>query len=161
MSDMTPEKAQALLDGATPGPWKVCETTIHGIKYGGCWIEGPDVDDGDGRPQGVLIPISGSGGARSYTTRLVDIQDHDHNDANAALIAAAPDPARTVIAQAAEITNLQARVADAEKLVVAAMDARETILHFVHARWSEAEGSDEDYVGELDAALSAFQEGGK
>lgn len=34
----------------------------------------------------------------SYTTRVVDRQDHDHNDANAALIALAPDLARIAIA---------------------------------------------------------------
>ena len=39
--------------------------------------------------RGSLIPVSGSGGARSYTTRLFDIQPHDHNDANARFIAAA------------------------------------------------------------------------
>jgi hypothetical protein len=39
------ERAKAALEGATKGPWKVCQTTIHGRKYGGCWVEGPDEPD--------------------------------------------------------------------------------------------------------------------
>lgn len=95
---MDTAELEKLLAEVTPGYWKVCETTIHGRKYGGCWVEGPDVDDGDGCPHGILIPISGSGGAKSFTTRIVDIQCHDHNDANARLIAMAPALARKVIA---------------------------------------------------------------
>lgn len=62
----------------TPTPWAVRETTINGIKYGGCWIE--QADDNN------LVQISGSGGAQSFTNRVVDIQIHDDNDANAAFI---------------------------------------------------------------------------
>lgn len=118
MTVMTKEQIEALLDGTTPGPWKVCETTIHGRKYGGCWVEGPDVDDGDGRPHGLLIPISGSGGSMSYTTRVVDSQDHDHNDANAHLIASAPDLANTAIALHADLAQAKADAKIAVALVV-------------------------------------------
>lgn len=65
---------------ATKGPWKLAVTTIHGVTYGGVWIEPSDPDN--------LVQISGSGGARSFTNRIVDIQRHDDNDANAALIVA-------------------------------------------------------------------------
>ena len=88
---------EKLLAEATPGPWRICETTIHGRKYGGCWVEGPETDDGDGRPHGMLIPISGSGGSMSYTTRVVDVQGHDHNDANARLIALTPSLAAALL----------------------------------------------------------------
>ncbi len=103
--DLTPEAVAAMLEGVTPGPWKCCETTIHGQKYGGCWVEGPDVDDGDERPHGLLIPISGSQGAKSYTTRLVDIQGHDHNDANARFIAWAREAVPALAAKLAEVES--------------------------------------------------------
>lgn len=64
----------------TPGPWKVFQTTIHGKNYGGCWVEPAD------REQFIQI----NGGA-SLTKRVIDRQVHDDNDANAALIAAAPE----------------------------------------------------------------------
>src|SRR5690554_3239297 len=72
----------------TPGPWVVRETVVGGKRYGGCWVEALDPEDERGER---LIKISGSGGARSYTTRVVDIQMHDDNDANAHLISAAPE----------------------------------------------------------------------
>jgi hypothetical protein len=99
MTDTSTESLQRLLDGVTPGPWRACETTIHGRKYGGLWIEGPEIDDGDGMPRGMGIPISGSGGSMSYTTRLVDRQSHDHNDANARFIAAARDLVPALLAE--------------------------------------------------------------
>lgn len=110
---MTPEQIAALpgmLESATAGPWRVCETSIDGKKYGGCWVEGPDETDYEGRKHGMLIPMSGSGGAMSYTTRLVDRQDHDHNDTNARLIALAPDLAATVIEQQRIIAELRAKL---------------------------------------------------
>lgn len=110
MSKLTKEQfadLPALVAEATPGPWKVCETSIHGRKYGGCWVEGPDEEDDNGNLHGALIPLSGSHGSKSYTTRLVDRQDHDHNDANARLIALAPSLAATVIEQQAEIDRLR------------------------------------------------------
>jgi hypothetical protein len=68
-----------MADGAhTPTPWVVRETIMHGTRYGGLWIEPEDAE--------YLVPLTGSGGAKSYTSRIVDIQDHDHNDANARFI---------------------------------------------------------------------------
>lgn len=39
-------------------------------------------------------------------------------------------------------------------LLEALRDARETILYLKNARWSECEGSDADWIGEIDAALA-------
>jgi hypothetical protein len=116
MTDTSPENVARMLDGVTPGPWKCCETTIHGIKYGGCWVEGPAVDEGDGMPRGLPIPISGSGGAMSYTTRLVDIQVHDHTDANARFIAYAREALPALAAErdalAEDVSTYQRMVLD-------------------------------------------------
>lgn len=114
MSEVLVKRARDVLNGVTPGPWRACETTIHGRKYGGCWVEGPEVDD-DGRLSWLLIPISGSGGAKSYTTRLVETQGHDHNDENARFIAASRE---LVPAMADRIEELEAKLAKA----VAALD---------------------------------------
>lgn len=47
-------------------------------------------------------------------------------------------------------------MSEAEKvavLVVALEEARQTILDLVNSRWSEADGTDADWVGGIDAAL--------
>jgi hypothetical protein len=99
-----------LLADATPGPWVTSETTIHGVKYGGMWVQGADQPDDDGLMKPPLICISGSGGSRSYTTRIVERQDHDDNDANARLIALAPELAAEVIALRAQAAKDKARI---------------------------------------------------
>ena len=99
-----------LLAEATPGPWVTGETTIHGVKYGGLWVQGADQLDDDGLMRPPLICISGSGGSRSFTTRIVERQDHDDNDANARLIALAPDLAAEVIALRAQAAKDKARI---------------------------------------------------
>lgn len=99
-----------LLADATPGPWVTSETTIHGVKYGGMWVQGADQPDDDGLMKPPLICISGSGGSRSYTTRIVERQDHDDNDANARLIALAPELAEEVIALRAQAAKDKARI---------------------------------------------------
>lgn len=99
-----------LLADATPGPWVTSETTIHGVKYGGMWVQGADQPDDDGLMKPPLICISGSGGSRSYTTRIVERQDHDDNDANARLIALAPELAAAVIALRAQAAKDKARI---------------------------------------------------
>lgn len=57
--------------------------------------------------------------------------------------------------------NARADAAEARagRMEGALREAREDILSFVHARWSEAEGSDEDHVGYIDAALRTEGEG--
>lgn len=154
---MDNDTIRKLLDAATPGPWKVCETTIHGAKYGGCWVEGPDVDDGDGRPHGLLIPITGSHGATSYTTRLLDRQPHDHNDANARLIAAAPDLAaevlrlRAELAAAREALRLAGNVAMSVRIARSSLGPHADVGHLEavalrYVRWSD--------LANLEAALA-------
>ena len=101
---------EKLLAEATPGPWRICEATIHGRKYGGCWVEGPEVDDGDGGTSGMLIPMSGSGGSTSYTTRVVDVQGHDYNDANARLIALAPSLAAALLVAEKALRDIDDRI---------------------------------------------------
>lgn len=99
-----------LLADATPGPWVTSETTIHGVKYGGMWVQGADQPDDDGLMKPPLICISGSGGSRSYTTRIVERQDHDDNDANARLIALATELAEETIALRAQVAKDKARI---------------------------------------------------
>lgn len=105
------ETLTKLLAEATPGPWVTSETTIHGVKYGGAWVQGADQPDDDGLMKPPLICISGSGGSRSFTTRIVERQDHDDNDANARLIALAPTLAAELIEARAEIGLLRADLA--------------------------------------------------
>lgn len=53
------------------------------------------------------------------------------------------------------IDNADARlIAAAPDLLEALIEARQTILDLKNARWSECEGSDADWVGEIDAALA-------
>lgn len=54
-----------------------------------------------------------------------------------------------------EVAEANARlIAAAPALLEALRDARETILYLKNARWSECEGSDADWIGEIDAALA-------
>lgn len=49
---------------------------------------------------------------------------------------------------------IAAKIAAAPAMLEALRDARETILYLKNARWSECEGSDADWIGEIDAALA-------
>lgn len=96
---ITAERAQELLDGATPGPWDVRDCN-PGFRV-----------------------INPHGDAELGTWAVADCwwaQD-------ALMCAAAPDLARTVIAQAAEITRLQAKV-DAADVMEDALDEAVRIL---------------------------------
>ena len=53
------------------------------------------------------------------------------------------------------IDELEAKLA---KAVKALEYSRETILELVNSRYSEAEGTDEDWVGEIDATLAELKE---
>jgi hypothetical protein len=81
MSDIE-QRLREAMDGVTPGPWVAKQTVINGNEYGGWWLEGMDLDPEDATRPERLILISGSGGARSYTTRIIDRQIHDDNEAN-------------------------------------------------------------------------------
>lgn len=74
------EAIEKAMEGVTPGEWVAHQTVIHGRAYGGHWVEVANEDQ--------LIQISGSGGARSFTQRVFDTQDHDDNEANARYVAA-------------------------------------------------------------------------
>jgi hypothetical protein len=81
MSDIE-QRLREAMDGVTPGPWVAKQTVINGNEYGGWWLEGIDIDPEDATRPERLVLISGSGGARSYTTRIIDRQIHDDNEAN-------------------------------------------------------------------------------
>jgi hypothetical protein len=169
MSDMTPEKAQALLDGATPGPLAICEDRT-------CWM--------------TITGLSFKIGAPLFATDLT-LEDRVQRLADAHLIAASPDLARAYIAQADEITRLeaefamartdadltraalrlaeteiarlQARLADAEKLVPALIDALAALEKFVDTSTETRQPHDHPLSAydRGQAALSTFQEDGK
>ncbi len=128
-----------LLADATPGPWVTSETTIHGVKYGGMWVQGADQPDDDGLMKPPLICISGSGGSRSYTTRIVERQDHDDNDANARLIALAPELAEEVIALRAQAAKDKARVERLEAALRLLAGRSESLVH-AHRHGNGMEG---------------------
>jgi len=86
----------ASLDGVTPGPWQVEQSTIGGFTYGKAWITPVDPD--------YMLPITGSGGAMSWTREIVEGQIHDNNDVNAAHIARCdPDTIRAVLTELLEL----------------------------------------------------------
>ena len=120
MSDdlISAEQAQALLDGTTPGPWEVFFDDSGGQWTG--WplsIEAPKITD---------KTVVRTGGQWPYEWDA-KMSQHEAGQ-NARVIAAAPDLARTVIAQAAEITRLRAMVEAADGLAKAA-SAADVVLH--------------------------------
>jgi hypothetical protein len=111
----------------TAGPWEVLDKgptqllTIH--HY--------DVDaDSDGRP-------------RDYGEDICEIADNQHQDANAALIAAAPDTA-------SERDRLKAEVAD---LVAALRSALAFVQYELELRLPS---EDEEYIGYARRAVAAI-----
>lgn len=123
-------KLKEAAEAATPGPWLVTEN------------EGWDEAYCDWHSVG---PLSLPGGELTPDTRFIALAREGVQELFARLEAA----------EAAHASAL-ARVAVLEG---ALREARENILSFVHARWSEAEGSDEDHVGYIDAALRTEGEG--
>lgn len=106
------ERLRKAMDGVTPGPWVAKQTVIHGNEYGGWWLEGIDLEPEDATRPERLVLISGSGGARSYTTRIIDRQIHDDNEANMKWFAlCSPDNIGALLdenaAQAARIAELE------------------------------------------------------
>jgi hypothetical protein len=83
-----------------------------------------------GRAYGVSAPNRSGYRVPVVVWRGLAKPASEEGQANARLIAAAPD------------------------LLEALIEARQTILDLKNARWSECEGSDADWVGDIDAALA-------
>lgn len=113
------QRLREAMDGVTPGPWVAKQTVIHGNEYGGWWLEGIDLDPEDATRPERLVLISGSGGARSYTTRIIDRQIHDDNEANMKWFAlCSPDNIGALLAERAAdratIASLRSKLEEAE-----------------------------------------------
>ena len=118
MSDIE-QRLREAEDGVTPGPWVAKQTVINGNEYGGWWLEGIDLDPEDATRPERLILISGSGGARFYTTRIIDRQIHDDNEANMKWFAlCSPDNIGALLAERAAdratIASLRSKLEEAE-----------------------------------------------
>ena len=118
MSDIE-QRLREAEDGVTPGPWVAKQTVINGNEYGGWWLEGIDLDPEDATRPERLILISGSGGARPYTTRIIDRQIHDDNEANMKWFAlCSPDNIGALLAERAAdratIASLRSKLEEAE-----------------------------------------------
>lgn len=91
MSDfVSADEAQKLLDDATPGPWEPWERGIDGTKNTAVFYAGTELE--------------GTG----YMTYESPVLEWGNRENDLPLIVAAPDLARTVIAQAEQIKRLQA-----------------------------------------------------
>ena len=102
------EYAEWLLDGTSPGPWHETFNKTNPTIYGASV-------DHDG-----LVSASGKAIVWSLFTEGDGLLSTHASPANAALIAAAPDLAATVIAQGADIAALRAEIAAARVGVVTA-----------------------------------------
>lgn len=131
----------------TPTPWAVRETVMHGTRYGGLWIEPEDAE--------YLVPLSGTGGAKSYTSRIVDIQDHDHNDANARFIVRAVNGYADLVEalKAARTVIHEDREAMFESVTVAGIASTMDDVDRPHVDRLDA------VLARIDAALSRHGEG--
>lgn len=104
MTDLTDEAVKTLLDGATPGPWTMESETLFGKDFG-------------------------------YTVDLFDVVPYDTNErfeADARLIAAAPDLARALIASEAARKLAEERLAKALVAREKIKAAYEELLATVH-----------------------------
>lgn len=76
--------------------------------------------------------------------------------------AEAADRIDTCAAEREKLEAAEAKLAECEarlrKAVEALRGSRETILQLVNSRGSEAEGTDEDWVGDIDTTLAAVSE---
>jgi len=160
MSDIE-QRLREAEDGVTPGPWVAKQTVINGNEYGGWWLEGIDLDPEDATRPERLILISGSGGARSYTTRIIDRQIHDDNEANMKWFALCyPD---NISALLDTIASLRSKLEEAEGALKA---AREFIADEFNddryeesGEWLSPEARDvHKQLCEAEVALSALRE---
>jgi hypothetical protein len=94
---ITPQAVAALAEDATPGPWNVDPAHNRDVQANGSEIATAFMDRDVGEEMVVVGPI---------------YADEDEGIANAALIAAAPDMAALIAAQAAEIERLRVGLSD-------------------------------------------------
>lgn len=132
-------EARKLLDGTTPGPW-VAETLIG------------DDANGDECPTDVEIA--------SQSGRHIHGHDLGYNDdVDAEIIANARFISASRELFPALLDALEAAESKLVKAVEALRGSRETILQLVNSRGSEAEGTDEDWVGDIDTTLAEIKSG--
>ncbi|WP_273688396.1 hypothetical protein [Ketogulonicigenium vulgare] len=107
--NLTPEHLQALLDGATPGPWAARPHWMDEAQREVAPVYDGEPDFGE---WSAIADVSGHGD-----------DDEAQADFNARLIALAPDLARRVIELEVEITRLRAELAVAREVKPLVWDA--------------------------------------
>ena len=132
MTDLTDESVKALLDGATPGAWAVNPKAATNVEAG-------------------RRGVAACGG---YFDNTSDGAYAVENEANAHLIAAAPDLARALLDARAELAQAraeaQAAVARGVELAAEILAVRADVL-LVDA------GADAELVRVLDASVAAIR----
>lgn len=108
MSDELCERLRELMSKATPGPWALDFTEVHGRLYG---VRGITVsaEDSEGNPW--LRLITGSGGAQSWTDKVCEPAGADDDEATLRLIVEAVNALPELLDT---ITRLKARVEELE-----------------------------------------------
>ena len=132
MTDFTDESVKALLDGATPGAWAVNPKAATNVEAG-------------------RRGVAACGG---YFDNTSDGAYAVENEANAHLIAAAPDLARALLDARAELA--QAR-ADAQAAVARGMELAAEILAVRADVLLVDAGADAELVRVLDASVAAIR----
>lgn len=101
------EKMLADTEGATPGPWVIRKDDFHGhmVDLAG--------EDNEGHPRLIRRRTAG----KFYTATVVAAQDHEDNNANAHLIAAAPAMRDKIVRQRDEIERLRAALVEARRWI--------------------------------------------
>jgi len=132
MTDLTDESVKALLDGATPGAWAVNPKAATNVEAG-------------------RRGVAACGG---YFDNTSDGAYAVENEANAHLIAAAPDLARALLDARAELA--QAR-AEAQAAVALGMERAAEILAVRADVLLVDAGADAELVRVLDASVAAIR----
>ncbi len=132
MTDLTDESVKALLDGATPGAWAVNPKAATNVEAG-------------------RRGVAACGG---YFDNTSDGAYAVENEANAHLIAAAPDLARALLDARAELA--QAR-AEAQAAVARGMELAAEILAVRADVLLVDAGADAELVRVLDASVAAIR----
>ena len=112
MTDMTDDQVRALLDGATPGPWRA-----------------------DGEPWNRIVWSSADNRVcfMAHSSGLNDARD----TATSNLVAAAPDLARALLDARAELARVKADAAAAQALVGTLTGAAQRLNAACDAMWND------------------------